>query len=497
MLGRSYKINDSPKNRHYSPGLKVNNIKVRKYKTINSQNNILRRNSNLSNKYNTNIYPKTKFKGNLMNEEYSNIDDNNNIGLLKKKIRSQQNIISNLESQLYNYNNKINEIGKLNDELSKIEEEIKQKNEIISDYQNKSEISKNEFQGYINKNELDIKKIEKRLEKLPEIENENNELTKKLTELQDENSKLQQCYQAIQSENKNGIDEVQNEVNIAKKNLEDIIKVNNDLKNENSHNYKEIERLKEKVLNYEKYEIELNDINKKYSLIANKINEKNNNIKCLEKNNCELENKINLCEANYKKIMDEQNCLKKKLRKLEDLCCQYDFAFQKINPCQNTNDKSASNLEEKNAINNIGCNDNNIKSISKLEENKINDNYKCNNLNNNKNLKLDFYNHNNNNKIFGNGNSFNYDYSKNCNNDNKKSHTTINYNDCSYNNYKLNCFPLNNNNYATLNIYRNKSNIDLIRKTNRLLDKSFGYSNYLLDNLKNKISGTYFNHHYQ
>ena len=253
--------------------------------------------------------------------------------------------------------------------------------------------------------------------------------------------------------------------------MEDIIKVNNDLKNENSHNSKEIERLKEKVLNYEKYEIELNDINKKYSLIANKINEKNNNIKCLEKNNCELENKINLCEANYKKIMDEQNCLKKKLRKLEDLCCQYDFAFQKIN--------------------------NNIKSISKLEENKINDNYKCNNLNNNKNLKLDFYNHNNNNKIFGNGNSFNYDYSKNCNNDNKKSHTTINYNDCSYNNYKLNCFPLNNNNYATLNIYRNKSNIDLIRKTNRLLDKSFGYSNYLLDNLKNKISGTYFNHHYQ
>ena len=494
MFGRNYKINDSPQNRHYSPSLIVNNIKVRKYKTINSQNNILRRNSNLSNKYNTNIYPKRNFKESILKEEYSNIDDNNNIDLLKKKIKSQQNVISELESQLYNFNNKINEMGKINDDLLKIEVEIKQKNEIITDYQNKSEKSKNEFQDYISKAELDIKKIEKRLEKLPEIENENNELAQKLTELQDENSKLKQCYQVIQSENKNGIEEVQNEVNIARKKLEDIIKVNSDLKNENSHNNKEIERLKEKVSSYEKYEIELNDINKKYSLIANKINEKNNNIKCLEKNNCELENKISLCEANYKKIMDEQIGLKKKLRQLEDLCCQYEFAFQKINTCQNKN-KSVQNLEEKNIINNMVCN-NNSKSSSKLEENKINDNNKCNNINRNKNIKWAFYNHNNNNKIIGSGNSINYDYSNYCNNNDKKSFTTINYNDCSYNNYKLNCFPINNNNYETLNICRNKSNIDLIRKTNRLLDKSFGYSNYLLDSLKNKISGTYFNHNY-
>ena len=53
-------------------------------------------------------------------------------------------------------------MGKLNDDLLKVEEEIKQKNEIIADYQNKSEKSKNEFQDYINKAELDIKKIEKR-----------------------------------------------------------------------------------------------------------------------------------------------------------------------------------------------------------------------------------------------------------------------------------------------------------------------------------------------
>ena len=177
------------------------------------------------------------------------------------------------------------------------------------------------------------------------------------------------------------------------------------------------------------------------------------------------------------------------------MCCQYEFAFQKINICQNKN-KSVQNLEEKNIINNIVCNNNNSKSSSKLEENKISDNNECNNLNRNKNIKWAFYNHNNNNKIFGSGNSFNYDYSNDCNNNDKKSFTTINYNDCSYNNYKLNCFPVNNNNYETLNICRNKSNIDLIRKNNRLLDKSFGYSNYLLDNLKNKISGTYFNHNY-
>ena len=64
------------------------------------------------------------------------------------------------------------------------------------------------------------------------------------------------------------------------------------MKNESNHNKLEIEKLKQKLLDQENYEIELGDINKKYKVLLNKMNEKNNNIKNLEKANQDIENKF-------------------------------------------------------------------------------------------------------------------------------------------------------------------------------------------------------------
>ena len=68
--------------------------------------------------------------------------------------------------------------------------------------------------------------------------------------------------------------------------------------------------------------------------------------------------------------------------------------------------------------------------------------------------------------------------------------------------YDKNDFDNNNNkNYDfkyKFNTNRNikKSNIDYIKQSNKMLDKSFGYSNYLLDALKNKISEIHFDSKY-
>lgn len=57
----------------------------------------------------------------------------------------------------------------------------------------------------------------KKLESIPDIQNENNELTQKLKLLQEENSKLRQVYEEIELKNKNEVNAIQNDVNSTKK----------------------------------------------------------------------------------------------------------------------------------------------------------------------------------------------------------------------------------------------------------------------------------------
>jgi len=246
-----------------------------------------------------------------------------------------------------------------------------------------------------------------------------------------------------------------------------------------NHNKMEIEKLKQKLLEQEKYEIELKDINKKYKVLVNKMNEKNNNIQNLEKANKNFENKINLSNAKHKKLLNEQNDLKEKLNQLEELCNQYELAFRKIKM-----DENNYNTKKENIIYNNDYNFNYNKGI-KARNNKLNND---NNINNYRNRN--YYHHKKYRNVIEDdnyGHTFNY-----------KKYS----NDLIRKKYDKNVFDNNNNkNYDfkyKFNTNRNikKSNIDYIKQSNKMLDKSFGYSNYLLDALKNKISEIHFDSKY-
>ena len=61
------------------------------------------------------------------------------------------------------------------------------------------------------------------------------------------------------------------------------------------------------------------------------------------------------------------------------------------------------------------------------------------------------------------------------------------------NNYNTNN-EFNSKNTGKINLLTNRN--EYIKKSNDFLDKSFGYSNYLLDNRKNKIAEINFNQGY-
>lgn len=487
MLERKNIINEySKKERYHTPDQFPPRIKQTIDQSIQNQNKSFKKILNTKNNYISNTSENTL-------ERSSNIDQNNidNIDLLNKKIISQQNDISYLKSRLENYDNSLNEISRLKQELSKMEVAIKYKNQIISEFQKLSEISKIKLQEFINKEEFKSKINNKKLESLPDIKKENNDLTQKLKLLQEENSKLRQMYEDIELKNKNEVNAIQNNVNSNKKNFEDILKKNSDIKSENNHNKIEIDKLKQKLLDQEKYELELEDINKKYKLLVNRMNEKNNSIQNLEKANQTIENKINLSNSKYKKILNEKSELKEKLAQLEELCNQYELTFRKMKFDENYNNiKTNITLFNNDKNYNFGfkAKNNYHKATLDAKDNKLN-NFNYNDdyhyINNFK--KKIHYHHNNNEKVIEDDN---YDYIRNYK---KYSNNLIG------RKYDGNVYDNNYNLKYKLTTNRNtkRNNIDYIRQSNKLLDKSFGYSNYLLDTLKNKISEIHFESKYK
>ena len=292
---------------------------------------------------------------------------------------------------------------------------------------------------------------------------------------------MKKKYKEIELTNKTEIDNIQNDYNNLKNNYDNIMKENNTIKNENSFVNNELEKLRQKLLTQEKYETELEQIKKKYFTLEEQVNQKKSNIENLQRMNEVLETKLNCSNDNYNKILNEQSNLKIKLKQLQNLCenyeCQLSYLkLQKCNdvhpihPILNENEIKEYNFD----YGYSGSIDNNNNIV-------------------NRNKKRIFYKHNNDEKIIANGDNLKNEIENYSGHTYSNNFYTLDNNMNKNKKFKLNYF-IPNNYYLHTNRNNNKGNFydnKYISKTK--IDKSFGYSNYLLDNLKNKISKVDFN----
>ena len=404
---------------------KIHQIKNNKNLKLNYNQNIINDNDK---EYNNNFNPNVDFNNNL----YSEL---NKIKLLNKKIISQQSEIEYLKSNLNNYSKTMNELIKLKSEVKRLEEELINKNNIILEFQKISQMTKDKFEIYLNKNNLQKKDFEHKLENYKSVQIENNDLKKTLTILKNENNELKKKLKEIEFKNKTEIDVIQNEINSLKKDYENTLKQNNYIINENNKKIKENEELRKQLSLQDKYKDESNDLKNKNIILEKKLKEKDNNIIELRKIKEDLEHKLYNSNDNYNKVLIEQNNLKNKLRTLESLGNHY---------------------------RNINFKYKNYKSTIPKEINSI--------------KPRSYFSHSNNRKLLQNNDFLNGPV-----NDNLSMNYHSKYN--LINNKRIN----NSNRYNRDNYLKNRYKV-YTNNTSQKLEKSFDFSNYLLDNLKNKIS---------
>ena len=169
-------IQVSPLNSDFDKNKQLNNnniiekqINFKNYKNIN--NNKKNINDDNVNNIINNMKVNEEFE-HLENSSSSNIYEKN-IAILNDKIKEQENNINYLNERLKNYDSTMDEMAKLNIELNRLNEIIKDKNNTIQEYREISEISKKKFEELIqNKKEL--------LQKIKVLEKENYELKNRL-----------------------------------------------------------------------------------------------------------------------------------------------------------------------------------------------------------------------------------------------------------------------------------------------------------------------------
>ena len=146
-----------------------------------------------------------------MNEEIEPIESNlssniydKNIAILNEKIKEQENDIIYLNERLKNYDSTMDEMTKLNIEVDRLNEIIRDKNNTIQEFREITELSKQKFEQLImNKKEL--------IQRINILEKENEELRNK-------------------NRSKNILKEEEEEYNPIKSDLDDIKKENQELK---------------------------------------------------------------------------------------------------------------------------------------------------------------------------------------------------------------------------------------------------------------------------
>ena len=170
---------------------------------INKNNNIINEPTNKNKKINLNnlninkdIQPRMEsfqIKSNLSSNIYEK-----NISLLNEKIKEQENDIIYLNDRLKNYDATVDEVTRLNLEINKLNEIIREKDYTIKEYRDITELSKKKFDELIkNKNNL--------MQRIKFLEKENQEL-------------------------KNNINNFDNNFTDMKLDLNDIIKQNRELR---------------------------------------------------------------------------------------------------------------------------------------------------------------------------------------------------------------------------------------------------------------------------
>jgi len=300
---------------------------------------------------------KNKISNKYSNNNNINVNNNVNIQLLKEKIKSQKSNIEYLENRLLNYDETINEVTRLNLELNKMNEILQSKNKTILEYQNLSEISKAKFKTYINKTNQKKEKIQKNLKNYDDLESKNRILLEQIKLIEKENNTLKHQLNSIQNKNIYEIDHIKNEMDLINIEYEKEKKQNQLVNDEKIKKNKEIIDLKTKLITCDKFKEEIDNINNKYKILEQQMNEKNKTIEELTNLNNDLKDKLDISNENYNQVVYEQKNLEMKLNNLIDKVKQYEIILK------NNND---------NNINKSVINDNNI-IRQNFDNNDIND----------------------------------------------------------------------------------------------------------------------------
>lgn len=416
------------------------------YKFHNNNQEIKRPKSSMPQQKNKNliknISPDYKNDYNINNDNFiTNINNNsNNINLLNKKIINQQMEIELLKSNIIH----------LNEEKEIVEDELKKKNNIISEFQKLSQMTKDKIETYLLKNNIQKNQYEKKLENYNNIQIENNKLSQKIIMLENENKELQKKIKENEYKNKTEIDTVKNDINSLKKDYEKTLKENSYIINERNKKKRENEELQKKIILLENRINELDDFKKNNILLKSEINKKDNNIKELKILNENLQNRF-FNSNNFNRILNEQSNYKSNLRTKENLRTKKNsnYRYKRIN---DNNDKFYRIPMFKKSNNSL-----NKRPINRVYYSLI------------KNRKLiesnDTFTNNNKKELSINNNSYNsYNIANIRNRIKRISNRTIK--------------PYNlNKNYYIPHASRPQ-----------YFEKSFDNSNYLLDNLKRRIS---------
>jgi len=227
----------------------------------------------------------------LKTNKSSNIYEKN-IEMLNEKIKEQENDIFYLSNRLKNYDATIEEVTRLNIEINKLNEIIKEKNYTIQEFKEITELSKRKFDDLL-KNKRDLIQIIKKLEK------ENKELKKNINNFDDNFNNMKKDLDYIIKENRELKKELYGK-NKKIKNINDIIERVSNNKNNNNFN-------------------KISNINKKYEDIN--FNE-------------DIPEKENSNNNYYRKMDDKCNLLKERsktplLNKFNNE--EYDLPFQRFN----------------------------------------------------------------------------------------------------------------------------------------------------------------------
>ena len=260
-----------------------------------------------------------------------NIDENINNRLLKEKINSQKSEIEYLEKRLQNYDEIINEITNLNLEIDNLNKILKSKNKTIMEYQNLSEISKTKFNNYINKTNEKKNKLLKNLENYDKLKSQNKFLKEQIEAIDKQNITLKRKLNNIKNQNMYEIDNIKNEIDIINIEYEKERKQNKLLNEEKINKNKEIIELKTKLITYDKFKEEIDNINNKYNLLEQQISEKDKQISELTDINNDLKDKFEISNNNYNNAVYEHKNLEMKLNNLMGKVQKYENMIRDMN----------------------------------------------------------------------------------------------------------------------------------------------------------------------